>query len=76
MEAIVGPTATGRLTGVQGAPGGVRPGMLGTLERSRVIDAIGSDAVFPHEGEMLASTRRATEFANSLAAQSPLPPAS
>ena len=55
---------------------GVRPGMLGTLERSRVIDAIGSDAVFPHEGEMLASTRRATEFANSLAAQSPLPPAS
>jgi SulP family sulfate permease len=53
---------------------GVRPGMLGTLERSRAIDAIGTDAVFPHEREMLASTRRATEFANSLAAQSPLPP--
>jgi hypothetical protein len=45
--------------------------MLGTLERSRVIDAIGRDAVFPHEREMLASTRRATEFANRLAAQPP-----
>ncbi len=48
---------------------GVRPGMLGTLERSRVIDTIGRDAIFPHEHEMLASTRRATEFANTLAAR-------
>jgi hypothetical protein len=43
--------------------------MLGTLERSRVIDTIGRDAVFPHEREMLASTRRAHEFAHGLAAQ-------
>jgi SulP family sulfate permease len=50
---------------------GVRPGMLGTLERSRVIDTIGRDAIFPHEREMLASTRRATEFATDLAAQAP-----
>jgi SulP family sulfate permease len=48
---------------------GVRPGMLGTLERSRVIDIIGRDAIFPHEREMLASTRRATEFASGLAAR-------
>lgn len=48
---------------------GVRPGMLGTLERSRAVEIIGRDAVFPHEGEMLASTRRASEFAHSLAAQ-------
>lgn len=49
---------------------GVRPGMFGTLERSRVIDTIGRDAIFQHEREMLASTRRATEFANNLAARS------
>jgi SulP family sulfate permease len=48
---------------------GVRPGMLGTLARSRAVDVIGRDAVFPHEGEMLASTRRASEFAHRLAAQ-------
>ncbi len=53
---------------------GVRPGMLGTLERSRVIDTIGRDAIFPHEREMLASTRRATEFAHSLAAELASPP--
>jgi SulP family sulfate permease len=50
---------------------GVRPGMLGTLDRSRVVDTIGRDAIFPHEREMLASTRRATEFANALAAGRP-----
>jgi SulP family sulfate permease len=48
---------------------GVRPGMLGTLERSRAVEIIGREAIFPHEGEMLASTRRANEFARSLAAQ-------
>ena len=53
---------------------GVRPGMLGTLERSRVIDTIGRDAIFPHEHEMLASTRRATEFAHNLAVEASPPP--
>jgi SulP family sulfate permease len=48
---------------------GVRPGMLGTLERSRAIEIIGRDAIFPHEGEMLSATRRANAFAHELAAQ-------
>jgi SulP family sulfate permease len=48
---------------------GVRPGMLGTLERSRAAEIIGRDAIFPHEGEMLSATRRANEFARNLAAQ-------
>jgi sulfate permease, SulP family len=48
---------------------GVRPGMLGTLERSGVTAMLGAEAIFPHEREMLASTRRATDFARSLAAQ-------
>ena len=43
---------------------------LGQAMRAVEADQIiGRDAIFPHEGEMLAATRRATEFARRLAAQ-------
>ena len=48
---------------------GVRPGVHGTLVRAGVIDRIGADAVFRHEDELLASTRKAIVFAEGLAAR-------
>lgn len=48
----------------------VREGLLGTLRRAGVIRQIGADAVFPHEPEVLAATRRAIAYAHSLAAGS------
>lgn len=48
---------------------GLRAGMLGTLERAGLIDAIGRDAVFPAEREVLAATRSAIRYAHELAAK-------
>ena len=48
---------------------GVRPGVYGTFARSGVIEDLGAEAIFRHEDEILASTRRAIAFAKSLAAQ-------
>jgi len=48
---------------------GVRPGLYGTLVRAGVVDRIGADAVFQHEDELLASTRKAIAFAEELAAR-------
>ncbi|HTF33076.1 MAG TPA: SulP family inorganic anion transporter [Myxococcota bacterium] len=48
---------------------GVRPGLYGTFARSGVIEELGAEAVFRHENAILASTRRAIAFAESLAAQ-------
>jgi SulP family sulfate permease len=48
---------------------GVRPGLYGTFERSGVIEELGQDAVFRHDDEILASTRRAIAYAESLAAK-------
>jgi SulP family sulfate permease len=45
----------------------VKPGLLGTLRRAGVVRQLGADAVFPHEEELLAGTRRAIEFANERA---------
>jgi len=47
---------------------GVRPGLYGTFARSGVIEDLGAEAVFRHEDEILASTRRAIAFAQELAA--------
>ncbi|HVY46978.1 MAG TPA: SulP family inorganic anion transporter [Minicystis sp.] len=46
---------------------GVRPGTRGTLERARVIERIGADAVFELEDELIGSTIRALEYAKKLA---------
>ena len=46
---------------------GVRPGMHGTFERAGLIPRIGADALFPAERELLASTRRAIEYAHAIA---------
>jgi SulP family sulfate permease len=48
---------------------GVRAGMLGTLERAGLVDAIGQDAIFPAEREVLAATRSAIRYAHELAAK-------
>jgi anti-anti-sigma regulatory factor len=48
---------------------GVRPGLYGTFARSGVIEELGAEAVFRHEDEILASTRRAIAFAEGLAVQ-------
>jgi len=48
---------------------GVRPGLYGTLVRAGVVDRIGADAIFQHEDELLASTRKAIAFAEELAAR-------
>jgi SulP family sulfate permease len=46
---------------------GVRPGMYGTLERAGLLAKLGTDAVFPAEREVLASTRHAVLHAQQLA---------
>lgn len=45
---------------------GVRPGMYGTFERAGLIAAIGEDAIFRAEREILGSTRRAVRYAHEL----------
>jgi SulP family sulfate permease len=47
---------------------GVRPGLYGTFARSGLIEDLGAEAVFRHEDEILASTRRAIAFAQEMAA--------
>ncbi len=46
---------------------GVRPGMHGTFERANLLGAIGEDAMFPAEREILASTRHAVAYAHHIA---------
>lgn len=48
---------------------GIRPGMLGTLERAGVVRELGEDAVLAHEPTLLGSTHKAIAFANELAGQ-------
>jgi anti-anti-sigma regulatory factor len=43
---------------------GVRPGMMGTLRRTGALEAIGEDAVFAVEPEILASTHHAVTAAH------------
>jgi SulP family sulfate permease len=47
----------------------VKPGPLGTLRRAGAIRHLGADAVFPHEEELLAATRRALAYARRLAVE-------
>jgi sulfate permease, SulP family len=47
---------------------GVRAGMQGTFERAGLVSHIGEDAFFPAEGELLASTRHALQYAHRLVA--------
>lgn len=46
---------------------GIRPGMMGTLERAGVLDELGKDCVFAHEPTLLGSTHRAIDYAQKLA---------
>jgi len=46
---------------------GVRPGMHGTLQRAGFLPQLGDDGIFPADRELLGSTRRAIEYARSLA---------
>jgi SulP family sulfate permease len=45
---------------------GVRPGMYSTFERAGLLAKLGADAVFRADRELLGSTRRAMEYADSL----------
>jgi SulP family sulfate permease len=54
---------------------GVRPGMYGTFERAGLLHEIGEDAIFVAERELLASTRRAIQYAHELAKGATRPPA-
>jgi SulP family sulfate permease len=45
---------------------GVRPGTYGTLERAGLLKAIGEDAIFRIEPEVLGSTVRAIQYARQL----------
>lgn len=47
---------------------GIRPGMLGTLERAGVVKELGEDAVLAHEPTLLGSTHKAIALAKRLAA--------
>lgn len=49
---------------------GVRPGMYGTFERAGLLPRIGTDALFPAEHELLASTHKALRYADQLIRES------
>lgn len=67
-EAIAHTAMRARAHGGRLLLSGVRPGMLGTLQRAGLLSKIGEDAIFPNEPELLISTHRALAYAHSLAA--------
>jgi SulP family sulfate permease len=51
---------------------GVSKGMEATLRRAGVTETIGEDNIFPHEGALLGSTRKALARAHALAEEAPI----